>query len=452
MPNHMIVLAAGQGTRMLSERPKALHRLGGIPLFAHALATAAALETDRTVLIAGHGLDAVRQAVQTIDPGVVVVEQAERLGTAHAALQARAALDGATGDAIVLNADNPLIRPETFRRMLAKRAEGYGVVVLGFEAKDPTPYGRLVMQDDQLMRIVEAKDATPDELAIGFCNSGAVVADVDVLFQLLDAVENDNAAGEYYLTDVVKIACARGLGATAIACDEAETLGINTRADLAAAEGALQARMRAEALDTGVTLTAPETVFFSADTAIGRDAIVEPNVVFGPGVTVESGATIRAFSHLEGCHVGAGAIVGPYARLRPGTELSNDVRIGNFVEIKNARVGDGAKVNHLTYIGDAEIGEKTNIGAGTVTCNYDGFFKHRTVIGNGVFVGSDTMLIAPVTLGDGAMTASGSVITQNVAPGALAVGRARQVTKDGYARRLMGKLREAKAALKKEGA
>lgn len=448
MPHHLIVLAAGQGTRMQSDRPKVLHEVGGWPLFAHALASGAALDPARIVLVAGHGIDAVRKAAEDWHPGVVVVEQAEQLGTAHAVAQARAALGGATGDVFVLYGDTPFIRPETLEAMAEARAQGHAVVVLGFQAADPGRYGRLVMEGDQLARIVEWKDATEAERAIAFCNSGVVAADATLLFDLIDAVGNDNAAGEYYLPDIVAIARARGLSATAVACPEAETMGVNTRADLAAAEAVFQARRRAEALEDGVTLVAPETVFFAADTVIGRDAVIEPNVVFGPGVTVETGARIRAFSHLEGCHVGSGAVVGPYARLRPGAELSNDVHIGNFVEIKNAQIGDGAKINHLSYIGDADVGEATNIGAGTITCNYDGVFKHRTVIGKRAFIGSDTMLVAPVTVGDGAMTASGSVITQDVGPGALAVGRARQVTKDGYGARLMDSLRAAKAAKK----
>lgn len=448
MANHLIVLAAGQGTRMLSDRPKVLHEVGGLPLFAHALASGAALEPERVVLVAGHGIDAVRAAAEALGPAVTVVEQAEQKGTAHAVAQARTAMEGATGDAFVLYGDTPFIRPETLEAMAKARAEGHAVVVLGFEAADPGRYGRLVMQGETLARIVEYKDASEEERAIRLCNSGVVAADAALLFDLVAEVGNDNAAGEFYLPDIVAVARARSLSATAVTCPEAETMGVNSRADLAAAEAVFQARMRAEALEGGVTLTAPETVFFAADTVIGRDAVVEPNVVFGPGVTIESGATIRAFSHLEGCHVGAGAIVGPYARLRPGAELSNDVRIGNFVEIKNAQIGDGAKVNHLSYVGDAEVGEKANLGAGTVTCNYDGVNKHRTVIGARAFIGSDTMLVAPVTVGADALTGSGSVITRDVPAGALAVSRARQENKDGYGKRLMDRLRAAKAKKK----
>ncbi|SFP70720.1 bifunctional UDP-N-acetylglucosamine diphosphorylase/glucosamine-1-phosphate N-acetyltransferase GlmU [Tranquillimonas alkanivorans] len=446
MAHHLIVLAAGQGTRMQSDKPKVLHEVGHAPLFAHALASGAALEPERTVLVAGHGAEAVRGAAGDIDPGIDVVVQETQEGTAHAVAQARTALDGATGDAFVLYGDTPFIRPETLQKMAEARAAGHAVVVLGFEAADPGRYGRLVVEGDALTRIVEFKDATEAERAITLCNSGVVAADVSVLFDLIDAVGNDNASGEYYLTDIVEIARARGLSATAVTCDEAETMGVNTRADLAAAEAEFQRRKRTEMLDNGVTLTAPETVFFAFDTWVGRDAVIEPHVVFGPDVTVESGATIRAFSHLEGCHVGGQAVVGPYARLRPGAELSNGAKVGNFVEIKNAEIGEGAKVNHLSYIGDATVGEAANIGAGTVTCNYDGVFKHRTEIGARAFIGSDTMLVAPVRVGDGAMTGSGSVITRDVPDAALGLGRARQENKDGFARKLFEKLTARKAA------
>jgi len=450
MPIHLIVLAAGQGTRMQSDRPKVLHRIGGAPLFAHALAAGAALEPDRTVLVAGHGADEVGRAAAELDPAIAVVVQHEQKGTAHAVAQAAPALEGAAGDVLILYGDTPLIRPETLERMIAARAAGHAVVVLGFEAADPGRYGRLVMDGERLERIVEFKDASDQERRITLCNSGVICADVATLFDLVGAVGDDNAAGEFYLTDIVELARRRGLSATAVTCPEAETMGVNTRAELAAAEAEFQRRARARALDDGVTLTAPETVFFAHDTVIGRDAIVEPNVVFGPGVTVESGACIRAFSHLEGCHLGAGAVVGPFARLRPGAELSNDVHVGNFVEIKNAILGDGAKVNHLSYIGDASVGEGTNIGAGTITCNYDGVFKHRTEIGAHAFIGSDTMLVAPVRVGTGAMTGSGSVITRDVPDGALALGRAAQVVKEGFAARLFDRLRARKADLARE--
>ena len=449
MTTHLILLAAGQGTRMKSDRPKILHQVANLPLFAHALASAGDLAPDRRVIVVGHGGEEVAEAARGLDPDIIAVTQEERLGTGHAVAQARDALAGAGGDALVLYADTPFIRSETLARMVEARATGADLVILGFEAADPARYGRLIMDGDRLDRIVEWKDATDEERAITFCNSGVMMADAALLFDLIDGVGNDNAAGEYYLTDTVAVAGARGLSATAVICPEEETLGVNSRSDLAQAEAAFQARARAEALDTGVTLEAPDTVYFSHDTHLGRDVVVEPNVVFGPGVTVETGARIRAFSHIEGAHVGARAIVGPFARLRPGAELGNEARVGNFCEVKNAEVGEGSKINHLSYIGDARIGDGTNIGAGTVTCNYDGVSKHRTEIGNRVFIGSDTMLVAPVTVGDDAMTATGSVITRDVEAGALAIARARQDVKPGFAVRLFEKLKAAKAARQK---
>jgi bifunctional UDP-N-acetylglucosamine pyrophosphorylase / glucosamine-1-phosphate N-acetyltransferase len=448
MSTALIILAAGQGTRMMSDLPKVLHQIAGAPLFAHAMASGAALSPEKTILIAGYGADAVRQAALDIDEDVDVILQDEQLGTAHAVAQAREALADFNGNAFVLYGDTPFIRPETLERM-AEARQDHDVVVLGFEAADPGRYGRLVMRGDVLERIVEFKDASDQERAITLCNSGVICAEASVLFDLVSRVGNDNAAGEFYLTDIVAIAGQTGLSATAVSCDEAETLGINSRAELAQGEAAFQSRARAEALETGVTLIAADTVYFSHDTLIGRDAVIEPNVVFGPGVTVETGARIRAFSHLEGCHVSTGAIVGPYARLRPGAELANNARVGNFVEIKNAQIGEGAKVNHLSYIGDATLGDACNIGAGTITCNYDGVFKHHTEIGESAFIGSNTMLVAPVSVGAHALTASGSVITSDVPAEALALSRAKQVNKPGLARRLMDKLKAAKAAQKK---
>ncbi|MFA5581385.1 MAG: bifunctional UDP-N-acetylglucosamine diphosphorylase/glucosamine-1-phosphate N-acetyltransferase GlmU [Paracoccaceae bacterium] len=448
MATALIILAAGQGTRMNSERPKVLHKIAGAPLFAHALTAGRALDPERIVLVAGFGADAVRASAQEFAPDIDVVVQEEQLGTAHAAAQARDALAGVAGDIFVLYGDTPFIRPQTLQAMADARKRA-AVVVLGFEAADPGRYGRLVVRGDALERIVEYRDASEAERAIRLCNSGVIAADAATLFDLIEAVGNDNAAGEYYLTDIVALACTRGLGAGYVVCDESETMGINTRAELATAEAAFQTRARAEALENGVTLQAPDTVYFAHDTFIGRDSEIGPHVVFGPGVTVESGAQIRAFSHLEGCHIGAGATIGPFARLRPGAEIGNDAHIGNFVEIKAADIGEGAKVNHLSYIGDARIGNRANIGAGTITCNYDGVFKHHTDIGADAFVGSSTMLVAPVSLGAGAMTASGSVITQDVPAGALALGRAKQVNKPGLATRLFDKLRAAKAARQK---
>ena len=447
MPTHLILLAAGEGTRMQSDTPKVLHRIAGAPLFQHAMNSAAELD-GRRVLVVGHGGAAVAKAAREIDPEILIAEQKEQLGTAHAVVQASEALNGAGGDTVMLFGDTPFIRPETLTRMKDMRGQGADIVFLGFEAADPGRYGRMVTEGDTLVRIVEFKDANDSERAITLCNSGVVMAETSTLLRLAAAVGNDNAAGEYYLTDIPALASKEGLVTKVVTCPEEETLGINTRANLAAAEKVFQDRARAEALENGVTLTAPDTVHFAADTVIGRDAIIDPFVVFGPGVTVESEAHIRAFSHLEGAHVGARAVVGPYARLRPGAELSNDTRIGNFVEIKNAEIGDGAKVNHLSYIGDASIGARSNVGAGTITCNYDGVFKHRTEIGADVFIGSNTMLVAPVKVGDEAMTATGGVITCDVPAGDMAVARARQVNKPGFARKLFSRLRAAKAAKK----
>lgn len=441
----VIVLAAGQGTRMNSDLPKVLHRMAAAPLLHHALATAHTLEPSRIVVVTGHGGEAVAAAATDYSEAVQTVVQDPQLGTAHAVAQAAPPLAAAEGEAIVLYADTPLIREETLRAMLDARSR-HAVVILGFHARDPGRYGRLLTQGDELLAIREFKDASPEERALTLCNSGVICADVQTLLSLVAEVGNDNAAGEFYLTDVVELARARGLSAGVVLCDEAETLGVNTRAQLAEAEAAFQARARTAALENGVTLTAPETVFFALDTWVGRDAIIGPNVMFGPGVTVESGSEIKGFCHLEGCHISRGATVGPFARLRPGAELAEDVHVGNFVEIKNAILDEGVKVGHLTYLGDAHIGEHTNIGAGTVTCNYDGVMKHRTVIGKRAFIGSDTMLVAPVTVGDGALTASGSVITEDVPPEAVAIGRARQVTKPGLATRMFEKLKSIKAA------
>lgn len=444
MATALIILGAGMGTRMNSDTPKVLHEIAGAPMLVHAMKSGAALAPERTVVVAGHGAAQVEKAVQVYDPDVTTTVQTEQLGTAHAVAQARDALAGFSGDALVLYGDTPFIRPETLAAMTAARLT-HDIVVLGFEAADPGRYGRLILKDDQLDKIVEYKDAADEERAVTLCNSGVVAAKSDTLFELIDAVSNENAAGEYYLTDIVGIARERGLSATVVRCEERETMGINSRTELSKAEALFQEESRAQAQADGVTLTAPETVFFAHDTVIGRDTVVEPNVVFGPGVTIESGATIRAFSHLEGCHVSRDAVVGPYARLRPGAELAEGVKVGNFVEVKNAQVAEGAKVNHLSYIGDAAIGARSNIGAGTITCNYDGVFKHKTTIGEDVFIGSNTMLVAPVTVGDAAMTGSGSVVTRDVPAGDLAVARAKQENKAGFAVRLFEKLRAKKA-------
>jgi len=436
------------GTRMNSELPKVLHQIGGAPMLVHAMRAGATLNPEKTVIVAGHGAEAVSKAALAYDPDAETVLQTEQLGTAHAVAQAGAALEGFEGDALVLYGDTPFIGSETLEAMAVARGL-HDVVVLGFEAADPGRYGRLITKGDALERIVEFKDATDKERAVTLCNSGVIAAKSSVLFDLIAAVGNDNASGEYYLTDIIGIARSKGLSSTVVRCDEAETLGVNSRAELIAAEADFQARARTAAIEDGVTLLAPDTVFFAYDTYLGRDAIIEQNVIFGPNVTVESGAKIRAFSHLEGCHVSQGATVGPYARLRPGAELQENVHVGNFVEIKNAIVAEGAKVNHLSYIGDADIGARTNIGAGTITCNYDGVFKHRTVIGEDVFIGSNTMLVAPVTVGNAAMTASGSVVSRDVPDGDLAIARSRQENKPGFAVKLFEKLRHLKISQNK---
>ena len=440
----LVILAAGMGTRMNSDIPKVLHHVAASPLLHHAMSSAAALSPDRIVVVGGDGAEAVGKAAKDFDERAEIVIQEEQLGTAHAVAQAAPLLASTAGDTFILYGDTPFIRPETLEAMQEARAR-HDVVVLGFHAADPGRYGRLIAEGDALQRIVEFKDATDEERRITLCNSGVVCADTKTLFDLVAAVGNDNASGEYYLTDIVEIARAGGRSAGVVICPESETMGVNTRAQLADAEREFQNRARASALDDGVTLTAPETVFFALDTVVGRDAIIGPNVVFGPGVTIESGAEIRAFCHLEGCHISRGATVGPFARLRPGAELAEDVHVGNFVEIKNSILDEGVKVGHLTYIGDADIGEHTNIGAGTVTCNYDGVMKHRTKIGKRAFIGSDTMLVAPVSVGDGALTASGSVITENVPPDAVALARAPQIVKAGLAPKLFERLRAIKA-------
>ena len=441
----LIILAAGKGTRMQSELPKVLHKVAGAPMLIHAMRAGRALEPKRTIIVAGHGFEAVSATARAEDPEVEIVRQETQLGTGHAVDQARAALDDFDGTVIVLYGDCPLIQPRTLEELTATLSTA-AVSVLGFEAENPARYGRLITDGDRLKRIVEFKDATPAERAVRLCNSGVMAASAELLFDLLSEIDANNASGELYLTDVIGKAVGRGLSCTAIRCAERETLGVNSRVELMQTEKEFQTLRRAEALEDGISMPAPETVHFSYDTVIGRDAIIEQNVVFGPGVTVESGAQIRAFSHLEGAHVARGCVVGPYARLRPGAELAEDVKIGNFVEIKASTLDEGAKVNHLSYIGDAHIGARANIGAGTITCNYDGVMKHHTSIGEAAFIGSNTMLVAPITVGQDAMTASGSVITRDVPAGDLAIARSKQDNKAGFSVKLMNKLRALKAA------
>jgi bifunctional UDP-N-acetylglucosamine pyrophosphorylase/glucosamine-1-phosphate N-acetyltransferase len=445
----LIILAAGKGTRMKSDLPKVLHHIAGAPMLVHAMKSGATLDPAKTIIVAGHGAEQVSDAAKAFDETADVVLQTEQLGTAHAVAQAKEVLFDFDGDALVLYGDTPFINPKTLEHVTAARSD-HDVVVLGFEAADPGRYGRLIMEGEHLKKIVEFKDASDEERQITLCNSGVICTKSAILFDLIAAVGNDNASGEYYLTDIVEIAQRKGLNATSVTCDESETLGVNSRVQLAEADAIFQSKARVALMEAGVTLHAPDTVYLSHDTHIGPDTIIEPNVVFGASVTVENGANIRAFSHLEGCHVSRGATVGPYARLRPGTELAEFTRVGNFVEIKNAVIDEGAKVNHLSYVGDAHVGARANIGAGTITCNYDGVMKHHTEIGEDSFIGSNTLLVAPVAIGANAMTASGTVVTQDVPDDALAIARSKQINKTGLAVKLFDMLKKKKNNSKKE--
>jgi bifunctional UDP-N-acetylglucosamine pyrophosphorylase/glucosamine-1-phosphate N-acetyltransferase len=439
-----VILAAGQGTRMRSPLPKVLHRVGGRTLLDRAIDAAEALGCARIVVVAGpHSPQVSAHARARLGEAAVVLQDTP-LGTGHAVRAAEAALADFSGDVLVAYADTPLLDADAVAPLFDARAKGADLAVLGFYAADPGAYGRLILgESDQLDRIVEAKDATAEELQISACNSGVLAGSASLLFDLLREVRNDNAKGEYYLTDVVGLARARDLKVSAVFAPETRVLGVNAQAELAAAEAAFQGARRALCLAEGVSMPAPETVMFAYDTVLEPGVLVEPYVVFGPGVTVRSGAVIRAFSHLEGAEVEAGAVIGPYARLRPGARIGKGAHVGNFVEIKQARLEEGVKVNHLSYIGDGSIGARTNVGAGTIFCNYDGFDKFQTHIGADAFIGSNTALVAPVRVGAGAMTGSGSVITQDVPDNALALGRAPQVEKRGWADRFR--------ALKREG-
>jgi bifunctional UDP-N-acetylglucosamine pyrophosphorylase/glucosamine-1-phosphate N-acetyltransferase len=439
-----IILAAGEGTRMKSSMPKVLHEIGGRSLLGHALdAVARAGATSVVVVIGPDRADVAAEVTATL-PSAGIVTQTERRGTAHAVLAAREALQAGHDDILVAFADTPLIRPETFASLRDALAGGAAVAALGFQAEDPTGYGRFVICDGALEAIVEHKDASDAQREIGFCNAGLMALDGRQALSLLEAIGCDNAQGEFYLPDAVAVARSRGLSTVAIEAPESEVQGVNDRVQLSVAEAEFQNRKRVAAMREGTTLVAPETVFFSHDTQLARDVVVEPHVVFGPGVSVEEGAVIHAFSHLEGTRVGAAASVGPYARLRPGANLAAKAKVGNFVEVKAADIGEGAKVSHLTYIGDASIGAGANIGAGTITCNYDGFFKYRTTIGAGAFVGSNSSLVAPVTIGAGAFVGSGSVVTRDVPADSLAIARGQQIEREGWAK----SFREASAARK----
>lgn len=444
-----IVLAAGLGTRMRSDLPKVMHPIGNLPMIGHVLKTLNHAGSGRVAVVVGPQMDDLEALVKAQAPHASCHVQTDRLGTAHAVLAARTALEGQADDVLVLFGDTPLITPKAIDTVREALANGADVAVLGFEATDPFGYGRLLIENDKLKAIREEKDASFKERSVTFCNSGIMGFHGSCVLELLDAIGNDNAKREYYLTDAVEIANQKGLTVVAVTGEAEEVQGINTRAQLAVCEAIFQNRMRTAALDNGVTLQAPETVFFSHDTVVEPDVTVEPNVVFGPEVFVASGARIRAFSHLEGAKVGAASTVGPFARLRPGATLAAETHIGNFVEVKNASIGTGAKVNHLTYIGDASVGARSNIGAGTITCNYDGYGKHHTEIGEASFIGSNSTLVAPLTLGDGVYIAAGSVITQDVAKDSLAIGRGRQVEKPDRAKALRAFFKAAKEAKSK---
>jgi bifunctional UDP-N-acetylglucosamine pyrophosphorylase/glucosamine-1-phosphate N-acetyltransferase len=439
-----VVLAAGEGTRMKSGKPKVLHQVANRSMVGHVLATLTTAGATSVAVVIGPDRDDVAKEVQKGVPEARIFVQKDRLGTGHAVLSAREALERGADDVIVAFGDTPLVLAETFAKLRAPLAQGAGVVAMGFEANDPTGYGRFITSGDELIAIREHKDASDAEREITLCNGGLMAIRGDLALKLLDRVRNDNAKGEYYLTDVVEIA--RDLGyRTAIAIvPEEEVHGVNDRAQLASAERMIQDRLRQEAMASGVTLIAPETVFFSHDTRLGQDVVVEPHVVFGPGVIVEEGAVVHSFSHLEGTRIASGAAVGPFARLRPGASIGPKAKVGNFVEIKNTELGAGAKVSHLTYLGDARIGADVNIGAGTITCNYDGFGKYRTEIGDGAFIGSNSSLVAPLTIGKGAFVGSGSVITDNIPDNALGLGRGRQIVKEGWAIEFRDKAEAAK--------
>jgi bifunctional UDP-N-acetylglucosamine pyrophosphorylase / glucosamine-1-phosphate N-acetyltransferase len=433
-PALIIVLAAGKGTRMKSALPKVLHKVAGRSMLAHVLDLAAKSAAGKVAVVVGPDMAKVEAEAAVQFPGAEIYVQRNQRGTADAVLAARPAIEKHNGDVIVLYADTPLIRVETIARIRAKLDAGAHVAVLGFRSKDPAGYGRLLTDaSGALTAIREDKDASPAERQVDLCNSGVMAFRVPRLAALLDRIGNSNAKGEYYLTDAVEIARADGLKAVVVECDEDEVLGVNARNQLAEAEAIWQRRARLDFMASGVTMTAPETVWLSFDTKIASDVTIEPNVYFGPGVTVETGAEIKANCHFEGAVIGANARIGPFARLRPGARLAAGVHVGNFVEVKNVAMAQGSKANHLSYLGDGSVGSKANIGAGTIFCNYDGFNKHRTEIGDGAFVGSNSSLVAPVKIGAGAYIGSGSVITKDVNAGSLALERSAQEERPGWA-------------------
>jgi len=428
---------------MNSNRPKVLHEVGNFPLINHCIKTAQSINPHRILAVLGHRQAEIKNVLENTDNSIEFVIQKEQLGTGHAVRVAIEELSDFDGNVIVLFADTPFVSAETMIK-IENRSRQADLLILGFHAPDPSGYGRLITNNNELLKIVEHKDATAKELALNLCNSGVMAGSSSLMRKLLKELDRDNKNNELYLTDCVQLAKARGLNCSYLVCEPKEALGINSLEQLSLAEKKFQETARNEAMKIGIHLVAPETVFFSLDTKIGRDTIVEPNVIFGPGVTVGTGCMIKAFSYLEGCKVSHNCRIGPYARLRPGVDLSEGVKIGNFVEIKNSKVAGGSKINHLSYIGDTEIGENSNIGAGSVTCNYDGFNKHRTVIGENVFIGSNTMLIAPLTVGNNSMTGSGSVITKDIPANSLAIARSEQNNKNSGAKKLKALLRNKK--------
>lgn len=430
-----VVLAAGEGTRMRSGGPKVLHPLAGQPLLAHVLQAAPSGSGASLAVVVGPDHQAVAQEIRRLRPDAGIFVQRERLGTAHAVLAAREAIAGGSDDLLIAFGDTPLISAATFERLRAPLKAGAALAVLGFRGADPAGYGRLLIDRGRLIAIREHADASPEERKIDLCNAGVMAFDGRKALEILDRIGNANSKGEYYLVDAVGIVRAMDMEAVVIETSEDEVRGVNTKAQLAEAEGVMQARLRKAALDAGVTMIAPDTVYLAADTTFGKDVTIEPFVVIGPGVSIGDGAVIHSFSHMVQASIGKGASVGPFARLRPGASLGEGVRIGNFVEIKATTLAAGAKVNHLSYVGDAEVGTKANIGAGTITCNYDGFGKHKTLIGNGAFVGSNSSLVAPVKIGNGAYIGSGSVITKDVPDDAMAVERSAQANREGGAAR-----------------
>jgi len=448
MARAAIILAAGKSTRMKSARSKVLHSVGGRSMLGWVAALARDVGVDRIVCVVGEDNQDVREAAEEL--GLDIAIQEPQAGTGHAVKCAQAALAGFEGPVAVLFADTPLIEPATVDSVFSELESGADVCVLGFEPDDPAAYGRLIVEEGELTAIVEAKEASPAQRAVRLCNSGVMAASAIDMFSAVARVTNNNAKGEYYLTDIIEILRGDGKKAVAVRADSDEVLGVNSRKDLADAEQCFQARMRGRMLDAGVSLRDPNSTCFSYDTQIERDADIGANVVFGPGVKVASGAIIHPFCHIEGAEIGAGAQIGPFARLRPGTVMGTGSKAGNFVETKKAIVGDNSKINHLSYIGDAEIGEEANIGAGTITCNYDGYFKHKTIIGAKAFVGTNSSLVAPVTIGKGAFLGSGGVITDNVPDDALALARASQVNKEGWATRYHAAQSKRKTAQKKK--